>query len=54
MNINIKKKALSLLCASCVLVTSNVYAEMKVENDYVDAKTDVVEIANPVVEVKAA
>ena len=41
MNINIKKKALSLLCASCVLVTSNVYAEMKVENDYVDAKTDV-------------
>lgn len=41
MNINIKKKALSLLCASCVLITSNVYAEMKTENDYVDAKTDV-------------
>lgn len=41
MNINIKKKALSLLCASFVLVTSNVYAEMKTENDYVDAKTDV-------------
>ena len=41
MNIKIKKKALSVLCASCILITSNVYAEMKTENDYVGAKTNV-------------
>ena len=41
MKINIRKKALSILCASCVLVTSNVFADTKTENEYVQAKTDV-------------
>lgn len=41
MKLNIRKKALSLLCASWVFMTSNVYAETKTENDYVQAKTDV-------------
>lgn len=41
MKINIKKSALSILCASCVLVTNNAYANLETKNDYIEAKTKV-------------
>lgn len=41
MKINLRKKALSILCASFVFVNSNVYAETKTENDYVYAESSV-------------
>lgn len=41
MKIKIRKKALSILCASYVFITGNVYAEIKTENDYIEAKTNV-------------
>lgn len=41
MKINIKKKALSVLLSSCVLVSSNAYAKLENKGDYVSANSNV-------------
>ncbi len=41
MKIKINKKALSLLLSSCILITTNVYAELENKGDYISTDTNI-------------